>query len=238
MDKIKNQIGMVEAKAAYLSSCLPVMCPNYPKERACDGFDRFVLVFSRSLKRYCYFLKMLLNKIDTETSKFTDKDLNNGQDFMSVISDDIFFIFDAYLFSCKGIFEKNIYRSNNNISDDLAKKLAEIGQEHKSQSLFKMLRIMRNEVAHLNAYGSGIGSSIHIKSVANESNFSIPTEFTDENNERLCLISISTNIWQLVHSIISDIFNIIFTETIRRYGIPRNDSEYHCGELSVRLSDF
>jgi hypothetical protein len=30
MDKIKNQIGMVEAKAAYLSSCLPVMCPNYP----------------------------------------------------------------------------------------------------------------------------------------------------------------------------------------------------------------
>ena len=97
---------------------------------------------------------------------------------------------------------------------------------------------MRNEVTHLNAYGSSVGSMIHIKNTANGLNCSIPTEFTDDKNERLCLIVISTNIWLLAHPIISDIFDIICTETIRRYGVPNKDSEYHWGESSVKLSDF
>ena len=238
MDQIKNQIELIEAKAAYLSSCLPVMCPNYPKERACDGFDRFILVFSRSLKRYCYFLKLLLNTIDSETSKIIDKDFNNEQEFMSVISDDIFFIFDAYLFSCKSLFEKNIYLSNNNISGDLATKLVVIGKDYNKGLFHKILGFMRNEVTHVNAYGSSIGSMIHIKNTASELNYSIPTEFTDDKNKRLCLIVISSNIWQLAQPIISDIFDIICTETIRRYGVPSKDTEYHWGESSVKLSDF
>ena len=238
MNQITKQIEQIEAKAAYLGTCLPLMCPNHPKERTCDGFDRFVIVFSRSLKRYCFFLKSLIDKIDKEVSIILSRDSISKQDFATKISDDVFFILDAYLFSCRSLFEKNIYFKNNNISRGLAKKLGIVGSNYETGSLHRILKSMRDEVTHINVYGSGIGSMIQFTNTAQGLKHSIPTEFTNDKNERLCLSLITTDTWQMAHPLISDIFDIVYTETIIRYGTPKQNSTFHWGESSVKPNDF
>ena len=101
----KNK-GLVEFLPSFINHC-----PNHPKQYSFTEIDILKVNFCRYTKRTMYYAELFTNSFNKINTDLKCKYENRDKEFFTIIPDDIFFDFDAFIFSCKSIVDSNNKKS-------------------------------------------------------------------------------------------------------------------------------
>jgi hypothetical protein len=150
--------------------------------------EPFELLVQRYSLRMLYHAKNFVNKI-LKILKDNESKIQHNNTIGFQIGPEVYFEFDAFLYSCKSIFEKNI--KNNGLqyfTQNRKKAFSQIAQDAYQKFVSKTLSTLRNEAVHLNYFGTSVSQVILITDHEGEKTVKLHTTFKDVNGQELNLI--------------------------------------------------
>lgn len=203
--------------------------PNTPKQFDIDEVQKMKLNFSRHSKRTMYYAVNFLEKY-TEAVRGLIPEVSIGRR-MVPISDDVFFDFDAFVFSAKSIVEGNILRGAKRLHPDVRTPFMTFSKEKFKDFIQTRLRPIRDEVVHLNNFGTAIGSFVHINE---DHKFFFHTEYSPDVD----LIGLFADILANMSDIIVTISRYIILHECYLWGFPRDGETFKYGDHCIKISDL
>jgi hypothetical protein len=155
----------------------------------------------------------------------------NGQELMTMISDNIFFDFDAFLFSCKSIVEGKVMQRAKGLHDKVRKEFMTYSKNAFETFIKNYLTPLRDEVVHINNFGSAIGSMVHIK------NGQIMIRAFDYSEE-MELKRIFTTVLTYMNDIIKNVAQFIMLHECYLFGFPTKDIKFVTSFGEYKVSDY
>lgn len=156
------------------------------------------------------------------------------------IGPEVYFEFDAFLYSCKSIFEENIkIKGSQYFSKERKKEFLQIAQDAYQKFVSKILTKLRNEAVHLNYFGTSISQMMLVTDHQGERTIILHTTFKDANNEDLNLMQLFVTLLQLSNDVVQKIIRLVIKEVIDGFGVPNYlSTEYHLGHSIFKIGDF
>jgi hypothetical protein len=205
-------------------------CPNHPKSYKMLDIDIMKANFCRYTKRSMYYAENFMKTLGK-----IENDLKTRYDFkselMTVISDDIYFDFDAFIFSCKSIVEGKIMERSKGFHSSVKNDFNNYAKSTFNRFVKSYLTPLRNEVVHLNNFGSAIGSMAWIK------NNKLHIRAFDYSDD-LELQKVFTTILTEMTSIINKVSVYIMLHECELWGFPEKDITFSTGYNEYKISDF
>lgn len=246
-------ININKAKISALSHLFS-FCPNFPKaEYRLTETDMTIHTFTRHLLRVYYHSTNFINfisKIHTEilkqhrpasalnnqSSNLSEKE-NSSESFGTMVSDDIFFEFDAFIYSSKSIFEGKMHKRLKNIFKTDASEYNELSERIFSSTIRPVLMFIRNEVVHLNRFGTSFGSMAHVEKTDNGWKISLPSNYS-MNGKQADLIELFLLIFDNINRFVGEIITMLSETIYAEFGMPEKEINFNCGNVSVKIPSF
>lgn len=200
---------------------LPTFCPNYVKNGQpyySRPIDHAILIYSFHMKRSYYFAKLIMKLAEVILAK-ADKIVNDTS--VIQIDDTIYFNFDAFVFSCKGVLESNLYkRLSDNIDKQLKPDFDNFAAKAKAAFIDPLLTILRNEIIHVNYGGSGgYFNTALIETNSDGKNIRIYSNFR-RNDIPVDLLELFSEVLTNMDSISEGMTKFISKDIYLRFGTP------------------
>jgi hypothetical protein len=209
--------------------------PNFPKVYTFTDVDILILNTNRYSKRMFYFCERFLKILSETISKIYPSENRS----LSVrIDDDIFFDFDAFIFSCKSIFEESAIKRAKKFKPKIRSMFEELTNETYLKFIKPYLLNIRNEVVHLNNFGTAIGSFIQINVKDHKYGFKLKCNYKDNSGNELDLISIFFYILDNFINVIQKLLGIYLLHYIETWGTPENNIELNIFGQEISFNDF
>lgn len=161
IDDHKKRVIRMKDGAAILFS-IPAFCQNSPKQIKFDDVFQFTHIFARYTNRLCYFANNYLFEIE----KLISSDLHipeAGKELLLCYGDPIYFEFDAFVTFSKSIVENNIVKRANKLNHKVVEIFNKSAQIHFDNFINPFLNELRDEIVHINEFGSTLQSQISLK---------------------------------------------------------------------------
>lgn len=249
LQKLQERVNWSLVATAFVEN-VPTVCERFnSQEFQTERARLFIHNFTRYSKRAFFFAKKLIESIavyfdDDYARKHVEAFRGLGypvkENLNAVpVDDDIFFYFDALIFSSKSLFDKNIYkgfRSLHHKSHEIAEPLLDM---YKRDFDIKILNTIRNEVVHLDFVGSSFTSHAVVECDESPVRIKIESMFKKKDTgEVLDLL----DLFRIILQCTSDFFLASASVIIHHYfmllGPPIKNLGLHSGGIIVRLSDF
>lgn len=203
------------------------------------SIDNFELLVQRYSLRMLYHAKNFITKV-LQFVKDSENKVPQNNTIGFQIGPEVYFEFDAFLYSCKSIFEENI--KNKGVlyfSKDRKSGFMQLARTAYQRFVSNFLSILRNEAVHLNYLGTSISQMILVTDRDGEKEIKLHTTFKTSNGQELNLMEIFVTLFQLSNDVIKKIIMLVIKETIDKLGMPKDlDNEYHIGHSVFRIRDF
>lgn len=201
--------------------------------------EPFELLFQRYSLRMLYHAKNFINKVLT-ILKDNESKIQHNNSIGFQIGPEVYFEFDAFLYSCKSIFEKNIKdKGSQYFSKDRKNAFSQIAQEAYQKFVPKTLSSLRNEAVHLNYFGTSISQMILITDREGEKTVKLHSTFINDNGQELNLMDLFINLLQLSNDVVQKIITLVIEEIISKFGAPNNlTTQYNVGKSVFKIEDF
>jgi hypothetical protein len=211
-----------------------IQCPNFPPKHTLTGAEILIHVFCRHSLRTIYYASNFLNNLlNLSTYEIA---VEHGKTVMVPIPDDIYFDFDAFIFSAKSIFSGTIVGKAKVLHKDVSPLFVTLASRAKKEFIDPLLNRIRNEVVHL--YGSSIGSLAKLTNQGDRWTVEIATAFYTVNNREVELISLFFHVLGKTTTLVMDILGLFLLHIFKKFGTPDKDFGYVSGGVEVRLSDY
>jgi len=216
---------------------LSIQCPNYPSELALTEAEKLINVFCRNSLRTLYYAKnFLTNLLNLQCVQL--KPAAIGETIGVPVQDDIFFDFDAFVFSAKSIFSQDILKKSQTLHKDAAVPFRRLALEAKRNFIDPILNNVRNEVVHLNVYGSSIGSFVRLTNLGDRWAVRILTTFYTADGKEIDLIDLFLRIFNPTRDLIMQILGAFLLHLFRTFGKPERNAGYVSDGAEIRIADF
>lgn len=233
INDLNNKIDLNKAKIEFLMSH-GIHCPRHPKEYTMNDVDKLISNICRYSKRTLYYANKFIDSLYSVLTELEISD-KNKLPVMTTIKDDIFFEFDAFVFSLKSLTEENIVNNAKKLDKESLKAFKIFSSLHFNNFVKPFLIPIRNEVTHLNNFGTAIGSLI---SISKEQKVSIRCNYKNIDGKDLDLIQIFNLFIEKTFDLIDNLLGIFIHHNFVRWGIPDNDIYYCNYNLKVNHKDF
>jgi hypothetical protein len=97
---------------------------------------------------------------------------------------------------------------------------------------------VRNEVVHLNAYGSIIGSLTKLTNQGDKWGVQIVTAFYSVNKNEVELIELFFCLFRKTTTLVMEILGLFLLHIFKKFGKPEKNFGYVSGGAEIRLSDY
>ncbi|MBL6447624.1 hypothetical protein JMN32_15000 [Fulvivirga sp. 29W222] len=206
-------------------------CPNHPKEHQLATIDQLKYNYCRYTKRTMYYAENFVMNLESINDKLSKHPDFSTKEFITAIPDNIFFDFDAFLFSCKSLVEGKVIERGKEFHSQVLNKFMKYSKKTFNQFIQTYLNPLRDEVVHLNNFGSAIGSMVHIK----DGDIMIKAfDYSDEMELQKVFNEILTN----MSDIIKNLAQFIVLHECHHFGFPTKDSKFSTGYGDFQISDF
>lgn len=223
---IHKNMGIADFLQTFVTNC-----PNCPSTHTLTDIDIFKINFCRYTKRAMYYAENFVsNLIKVERDLRSRYDFERS-DFATIIPDDIFFDFDAFVFSCKSIMEGKIMERSKGFHPSVKDTFCKYARLTFDRFVTSYLTPLRDEVVHLNRFGSAAASmawirnsKLHIRAFDYSDNFELQRVF-----EKI-LVEMS--------SIINRVTVFIIRHECCLWGFPQQDAVLSTKYGDFKVSDF
>lgn len=204
-------------------------CPDHPTYWESTNVDKLKSNFCRYTKRTMYYAENFVNHVQEVKDDISTKH-NLNVDFLGVvISDKCYFDFDAFIISCKSLLDKNFVKLSADFNPKIKTSFNKFAKNINQNFIEPILKPIRDEVVHLNQYGSSIGSIAHIKN----GKISIKAFYNNQDLESLFY----TTLLQM-NGIIGAIGTAILQHECLTFGFPKKEVVFQGKVKKFKLSDF
>jgi len=166
------------------------------------------------------------------------RDVAVGQSVLVPIDDEVFFDFDAFVFSAKSIFSGTILEASKSLHDEVQPLFREMASRAKRELLDPMLDVIRNAVVHLNNVGSGFGSTAMLTNAGDSWKVEIRTAFHTTDGRDVELIALFLYLLGKTSGFVMEALGLLLLHVFLKFGKPTRNVGYVSGGVEVRLSDF
>lgn len=215
-----------------------VACIEDKNKNTTYPVDNFQILIPRYSLRMLYHAKNFIKNLLEFAKKHDEKISENGT-IGFPIDLDIYFEFDAFLYSSKSLFEKNML-TNGKIyfSNEQKIKFIEIAKEAHKNFIYNFLKPFRDEAVHLNYLGTSISQVALVECDHGRKNIILHSTFRI-NGRELNLLEVFETLFSLNNEVLKKIILLVIKEYITRYGMPKKlDVEYHVGQTKFKISDL
>lgn len=213
-----------------------IQCPNHPREYTASEADQLILVFCRHSLRTLYYAKNVLDHLLNLEAIQDDADI--GHVIVVPVRDEVFFDFDAFVFSAKSIFSQTMLKRADALHKDAAATFRQLAFQAKRNLIDPLLNNVRNEIVHLNVYGSSIGSVAMLTNLGDRWGVQIFTTFYTGDGKEVDLIELFLQIFNPTQQLIMQILSVFLVHLFKNYGKPEKDLRYVSDGGEIRLSDY
>ncbi|MCK5170986.1 MAG: hypothetical protein KAQ75_14000 [Bacteroidales bacterium] len=227
IEQIRKLKGLADFTSAF-----HLNCPNYPNQKILSDIDILKLNFSRYTNRTMYYAENFNNKlIEIKRQLENREDLKGQDEIMTVIPDDIFFDFDAFVLSCKSLVEGKIIERSKKFHPKVKDKFFKFAKKTFESFVKNYLAPLRNEVVHINNFGSASGSVAWIK----DNKISIKAfDFSEEVE----LQKVFDTILKEMSKIITEIATTIMYHECYLYGFPAKEITFNLQGFKYKASEY
>ena len=237
-NKILNAFKLINSTIAKIEfvQMSHVEYPNAPKEYTFNDVNNLIANTNRYSRRLLYFARNILNKLNDLIEKLDFNNENNQ--YIVPVRDDIFFEFDAFIFSCKSILEGSTIEKAKKF-DPITKKYFDVLAKKSLETFIKpFLKPLRDEIVHLNNYGTAIGSLLFIEKKENSLVIKLKTNFYKNNKDDIDLIYLFFHIFDNIIEIINKLLGIFIHHYFISWGVPKRNIKYNNLNLEINFDDF
>ncbi len=184
---------------------LSIACTVDNEQNTDRSIANFELLVQRYSLRMLYHAKNFIIKV-LQFVKENENNVTKNNTTGLQIGLEVYFEFDAFLYSCKSIFEQNIQKQGLlYFSDDRKSTFEKISQSAYERFISNFLRPLRNEAVHLNYLGTSISQIIFITDGEGKKEIRLHTTFKDKNGQELNLMEIFIALFQLSNDVVKNI---------------------------------
>ncbi len=236
-EKLLKEIYYTEDLINFLPM-LFVACIEDKDKNTTYNVDNFEILIQRYSLRMLYHAKNFINNLLEFVKKHNDKIPENSTIGIP-IGLDIYFEFDAFLYSSKSIFEKNMLtKGQSYFSKEQKTNFLKIAKAAHQNFISNFLAKFRDEAVHLNYLGTSISQVAFVTSEQGRKNITLHSTFR-KNGQELNLLEVFATLFSLNNEVLKQIVLLVIKEYIDRYGMPKRlDIEYHVGHSKFKLGDF
>ncbi len=236
-EKLLKEIYYTEDLINFLPM-LFVACIEDKDKNTTYNVDNFEILIPRYSLRMLYHAKNFIKNLLEFVKNHNEQIPENGT-IGFPIGLDIYFEFDAFLYSSKSLFEKNMLTKGQRYFSKAQKTIfLEIAKEAHKNFISNFLTKFRDEAVHLNYLGTSISQVALVTSDHGRKNITLHSTF-QKNGQELNLLEVFTTLFSLNNEVLKQIFLLVIKEYINRYGMPKkSDMEYHVGHSKFKIGDF
>ncbi|MFC1770039.1 hypothetical protein ACFLZI_03185 [Nitrospirota bacterium] len=201
--------------------------------------DNFEMIIQRySLRMLYHANNFITGLLDIAESNIDKVPVNDKLGFQ--IGPNIYFEFDAFLYSCKSIFEENILNKGKQyFRDDRKARFIEIAKASHDGFIKNMLLDFRNEAVHLEYWGTSISQVILIGNRDGKIDLHLHSTFKNASGDEFNLIDVFMRLCSESCRVLRDIFTLVIKEMISKHGTPNKiDIKLHSGSSIFKIKDF
>ncbi len=215
-----------------------VACIEDKDSNTTYNVDNFEILIRRYSLRMLYHAKNFIKILLEFVKMYSDKIPENGTIGIP-IDLDIYFEFDAFLYSSKSVFEKNILTKGRSYFSKEQKtiflKIAKVAHQN---FISNFSTKFRDEAVHLNYLGTSISQVAFMEGLQGRKNITLHSTFP-KNGQELNLLEVFETLFSLSNEVLRQIVLLVIKEYIARYGMPKRlDVEYHVGHSIFKAGDF
>lgn len=237
MVTIKNAIGKCRVLLS-MSANPYVLSLNVPTGTLpTDQVNYFFLIFSRYSLRVLYHADLFLSNYEKILQQNSVK-LATDQEIIIPVPDNVYFDFDAFVVACKGVLEGNIVKRAQYLEQRLIPIFKKIAGEAKASLIDPWIKPIRNECAHLNSFGTSIGSMAWIKKENDSFNVRLDSNYKTFHGKRAELTELYSKILDGFIDICWKLTGIFFAHSFIKYGAPRKNICLNHSGFSIHLSEI
>ncbi len=216
---------------------ISIACPNYPAEHQVTQAESLINVFCRHSLRALYYSDNFLTHMK-RLAAFPLRTPGMGETVGVPVQDEIFFDFDAFVFGVDSLFSGSILKRSRALDRHVVPVFRDMAERAKRDFVDPYLKVVRNEVVHLNAYGSNLGSFARLTNRGNNWGVHVLTTFRTADGAELDLIALFFRIYDQTTIFTWQILGIFLLHMFLSYGKPTRDVGYVSDGAEVRLSNF
>lgn len=231
--EITKKINNTNAKLDFVQIHM-TFCPNYPKDRTLNDVDNAISNICRYSKRTLYYAQNFNNNLNLICNDLSNRVTKQDTTISTNIKDDIFFDFDAFIFSFKSITEETIGIKSKGLDNCSKKEFKKISKFYLEDFIKPYLIPVRNEVVHLNNYGTSFGS---IACINQDNRLSIKCNYK-LNDKKIDLIELFIFFFNNILKIIDSLLGVYIHYNFTRWGIPTKDIFYNSNGCMVNHKSF
>ncbi len=230
---------------------VPIYCEKFQSNESFQSRETklFIHNFMRYNRRTFYYARNLLNKL----SQYFDagyvsnliKTLKrfgypyDEEDRFIPIDDEIFFDYDAFIFSSKSAFDKRLTKGVSLLYNRSYEIFRPLIDDYSKKFVKPILDRIRNEIVHLNLMGSSYSSHAQVSRDNGSVEFRIMSTFySKDDSEVLDLLKLFMVIFENVKNYFWQVSAIILHHYFSIIGLPIRNVGIESNNCVVRLSDF
>ena len=204
---------------------------NGRQEGEVDELFKFYMNFTRYSERCLYFAENVLKKMGEIEAMQKQNAISPGENYLTGVESDVWFEFDAFVISAKSIFEGNIIKWSKNLETECNARLDEIAKEYKKSFIDPFLVKIRDEVIHINNYGSALGSLADFDSQGKL--ISLRSGFYTIDNKNMDLIELYFAILDTICKLIDKTYRIMLDNIILTTGEINSKLKTNWGDVCI-----
>ena len=202
-----------------------------------DQVNYLFLIFSRYSLRALYHADLFLSNYEKIMCQNLVK-LVAGQEIVVPVPDNVYFDFDAFVIACKSVLESNIIKRAQSLEQRLIPVFLQIAEKTKASLIDPWIKPIRNECAHLNSFGTSIGSMAWIKRENDSLIIRLDSNYKTFHGKRAELTELFSKILDGFIDICWKVSGIFFAHSFIKYGAPRKNICLNHSGFSVHLSEI
>lgn len=239
MNMLETEKKIQEMKSAvfFLQNAF-INCPKFPK----DGYilsnaEILIFMFSRYTLRMLCYAEKFLSSINKVKSNFRFPDTKDNT-IMTPVDDAIYFHFDAFIFSCKSICERNMIDRAQGLHPKVKPLFEKKAKELYDNFIKPILQDIRDEVVHLNYFGSSTGSIAEVTKTDTDIDMKFKTAFYLLHGKDIELIDTFNMIFQNMEKLFIDISGLLLLHLFYKFGLPEKNITVNATGIPVDYSYF
>jgi len=239
IDIVATKSAIGKCRALISMSANPyILSRNVPAgDLPVNQADYLFLIFSRYSLRALYHADLFLHNYEKITCQNL-MELAEGQEIGVRVPDHIYFDFDAFVISCKSVLESNIIKRAQSLEQRLIPVFLQIAEKAKASLIDPWIKPIRDECAHLNTFGTSIGSMAWIKLQKDSLIIRLDSNYKTFRGKRAELTELFNIILDGFIDICWKVSGIFLAHAFSKYGAPQKNICYNHSGFSVQLSEI
>ncbi len=230
----EQRIKDIKAKIIFVQNSISFY-PNIPNEYELNDADEMILIFERYALRALYFAEEFIQSInDVMNIKINSRPQN--ENYATNVDNKIYYMFDAFIVFSKSIMEGNIIKRSKKLNPLSKEYFDKIVLYYNNIFIKKELNIIRDEIIHLNKWGTSLGSIAYFN--CNHELTGIMSNYINKSGQKIDLIMLYSNILNKMINVIDEIMGIFIFEYFVRFGVPDKNYEMVIADKIITFENF